>query len=285
MRKILSAVLVLIFVPAQLSFPASPASFSAAEKYFLEGKYNAVISESEELISSGSGRKDELYYLKGLSELKANKFNDARESFNYIISNYSWSKKVFDARLGLGDSYLLEGNNAKALSVYNDMADNYPSNKNIAIVYSRLSSCYASMGARDKADSYYAMVRTKAPLSFEAKLTPAVSSSTQIPAAYPTAQEPMLGRRARKTPSPDRGPGIYSVQVGSFKNKRNADRLAKKLASRGYESYVAIPVFSSDKFYRVKVGKFGSRDEASRTASRLESNGYRISICTDDTCE
>lgn len=272
MRKILLPVLMSIFVPAQLSFAASPASFSAAEKYFLEGKYNAVISESEELISSGSGRKDELYYLKGLGELKANKFNDARASFNYIISNYSWSKKVFDARLGLGDSYLLEGNNAKALSVYNDMADNYPSNKNIAIVYSRLSSCYASMGARDKADSYYAMVRTKAPLSFEAKLTPAVSSSAQIPAA-------------RRAPSPDRGPGIYSVQVGSFKNKRNADKLVKRLASRGYESYVAIPVFSSDKFYRVKVGKFGSRDEASRTASRLESKGYRISICTDDTCE
>jgi len=128
------------------------------------------------------------------------------------------------------------------------------------------------MGARDKADSYYAMVRTKAPLSFEAKLAPAVSSSAQIPAA-------------RKTPSPDRGTGTYSVQVGSFKNKRNADKLAKRLASRGYESYVAIPVFSSDKFYRVKVGKFGSRDEASRTASRLESKGYRTSICADDTCE
>ncbi|MCX5678020.1 MAG: SPOR domain-containing protein [Candidatus Omnitrophica bacterium] len=285
MRKVSLSVLVSVFITAQPLFAASSASFSVVEKYFLEGKYNSVISESEELINSGSGRKDELYYLKGLSELKANKFSDARASFNYIISHYSWSKKVFDARLGVGDSYFLEGNNTKALNVYNEIADNYPSDKNIAIVYSRLSSCYAKMGLRDKADSYHAMVRTKAPLSFEAKSAPAVSSPLQNITACPTAQEPMLGRRARKAPSPYSGPGIHSVQVGSFKNKRNADKLVKRLSARGYESYVTIPVFSSDKFYRVKVGKFASKDEASRMASKLESDGYRTSLCTDDTCD
>jgi len=272
MRKMLLAVSISIFILAQSSFAASPASFSVIEKYFLEGKYNAVISESEELISSGSGRKDELYYIKGLSELKANRFSDARTSFNHIISNYSWSKKAFDARLGLGDSYFLQGDNTGALNVYNDMAGRYPSDKNISIVYNRLSLCYARMGIRAKADSYYGMVKEKAPLSFEARSTPAISAPSQA----------STGRNAA---SSDAGTGKYSVQVGSFKNKRNADRLARKLAAHGHESYVEIPVFSRDKFYRVKVGKFSSKGDASKTASKLESEGYHIKVCIDSACE
>jgi len=272
MRKALFAVPILIFVLAQSSSAVSPASFSVIEKYFLEGKYNAVISETEELIGSGSGRKDELYYIKGLSELKANRFGAAKTSFNYIISNYSWSKKVFDARLGLGDSYFLEGDNTGALNVYNDIAGRYPSDKNISMVYSRLSLCYARTGARARADAYYNMVKEKAPLSFEARSAPAVAPSIQ-------------SSPARNAPSPIAGADRYSVQVGSFKNKRNADKLVKKLAARGYESYVEIPVFSGDKFYRVRVGKFSSKEATSKTASRLESEGYRVKVCTDSACE
>ena len=273
MRRVSLSVLILsVFVTAQSSFASPRVNFSAIEKDFLDGKYNTVVSESESLINSGSARRDELYYLKGLSELKTNRFGDARASFNYIISNYSWSKKVFDARVGLGDSYFLEGNNTRALNVYNEIVDSCPSDKNITVVYSRISSCYARMGLRDKADSYYARVRGKAPLSFEAKLPPEAASSPQ-------------NFTVRKAPSQGKGSGTFSVQVGSFKNKRNADKLVKKLSAGGYEGYVAIPVFSSDKFYRVKVGKFASRDEASRASAKLESGGYRTSVCTDDICE
>lgn len=274
MRKVSLSVLVSIFVLTQPLFAASRVNFSMVERDFLEGKYNSVIAGTEELINSGSGRKDELYYLKGLSELKANKFSDARASFDYIISHYSWSKKIFDARLGLGDSYFMEGNNTKALNIYNEIADNYSSDKNIAIVYSRISSCYARMGLRDKADSYYAMVKAKAPLSFEAR---------QSPAAVSAPAQNITVRKAR--PAPDKDQSGFSVQVGSFKNRRNADKLVKKLSVAGYEGYVIIPVFSSDKFYRVRVGKFASKDEASAMASKLESSGYRTSVCTDDTCE
>ncbi len=276
MRGTLLPAMVSIFIFAQLS-PAGAAesSYSVAEKYFLEGNYNSAISKSEELIDSGSGRKDELYYLKGLSELKVNEFSDARTSFNHIISNYPWSKKVFDARLGLGDSYLLEGDSRKAMGIYNTMIEMYPTDKNIAVVYSRLSASSAKMGARNKADSYYAMVRTKAPLSFEARSQPAVNPPPQIIPA---------GRPALSSVA-DAEKGRYSVQVGSFKNRRNADRLAGKLAARGYKSYVEIPVLSGDKFYRVKTGKFASKEEASGMAAKLESDGYRVKVCTDTACQ
>lgn len=269
MRGTLLTAVVSIFVVTQLSLAgASESGSSVVEKYFLEGNYNSAISKSAELIESGSGRKDELYYLKGLSQLKVNKFSDARASFNYIISNYSWSKKVFDARLGLGDSYLLEGDSAKAIVIYNDMIEKYPADKNIAIVYSRLSASYAKTGARNRADSYYAMAKAKAPLSFEAKSAPVVNPQAQIPAGHAAISS---GAGVEK--------GEYSVQVGSFKSKRNADKMAKRLAARGYESYVEISASAGDKYYRVKVGKLASKEESSKIASRLESDGYRIKIC------
>lgn len=272
MKRILLPVLAAYFIFAQSLYASSGPSFSVIEKLFLEGKYSVVISEADALIRSGSGKKDELCYLKGLSELKTNKLAAARTSFNRIISDYSWSKKVFDARLGIGDSYMLEGDNAKALGVYNDIIERYPSNDNIAVVYARLSSCYAGLGANDKAYSCYEMVRKKAPLSFEAKTAPVVKT-------YPK------DTALRSASQPKSGMGIYSVQVGSFKSKRNADRLARKLSARGYKSYVAIPVLSSDKFYRVRVGNLASKDEASKAASTLESDGYRVKICADDVCE
>lgn len=279
MKGTLLPALVSIIIFAQLSpVSGSESGYAAAEKYFLEGNYKSAISKSDELIDSGSGRKDELYYLKGLSELKVNKFSAARASFNHIISNYSWSKKVFDARLGLGDSYFLEGNSAKAAGIYDDMIERYPTDKNIAIVYSRLSAIYAGTGARNKADSYHAMVKSKAPHSFEAKSAPVANPKPQSQGPAPAGLAAIFsGSEAKKNG--------YSVQAGSFKSKRNADRLARKLAAHGYKSYVEISVSAGDKFYRVKVGKLVSKEEASRIASRLESDGYLAKICTDTACQ
>lgn len=270
MRKIFLVAIIVIFIITQASFAASRANLSRIERLFLEGKYDTVVSESDTLIDSGSGNKDELYYLKGLSELKTKRFSSARVSFNQIIVKYRWSKKAFDAHLGLGDSYLLEGDNAKSLDVYNEMVSRYPSDKNIAIVYSRLSSCYAGMGLREKADLYADMAKKKAPLSFEAKSTPVVNP-------VPKASISSVSFGA--------GTGGYSVQIGSFKNKKNADKLAQKLAACGYVSYVAVSVSPGDKFYRVKIGKVGSKNEASKLASRLRSEGYGAKICADAICE
>jgi DedD protein len=116
------------------------------------------------------------------------------------------------------------------------------------------------------------MVRKAAPLGFEAKSSPVVNTPPQ-------------NIVTNNAPVSKTGPFKYSVQAGSFKDKRNADKLAKKLAGQGYQSYVEMPASSRDKFYRVKVGSFVSKDEALKMASKLKTDGHRIKICTDDVCE
>lgn len=289
MRKTVILFLISMCILTQAAF-AYTAKLARVEKLFLEGNYEYVINESAAYIRSGAGQKDELYYLKGLSELKTSRFDDARSSFNTIIAKYPYSKKLFDAYLGFGDSHLLGGNPGNALGVYNMMAEKFPSDTNIAIVYSRMASCYTQMGLREKADYYTAMAKQCSPFGFEAKAGPVkvASSPGAVKVSAPPQQTVHISGSAVSFGGSEASgldTGRISIQVGSFKSKRNADNFVQKLSAAGYRSFVTIPVSSRDKFYRVKVGKFNSKDEASKVAGRLAGDGYNTTICTDDVCE
>jgi tetratricopeptide (TPR) repeat protein len=253
---------------------ATPAK---AERLFLEGKYDRVIREADLLIDSRASRRDEIYYLKGLSELKSNKFKDARESFDYIITKYSGSKRLSDAYVGIGDSYFLEGNMNAAISKYEEAIDKFPNDKNIAVIYYKIGSVYKQKGVTDKAAYYFDKVKASAPLSFEARML----GGSGRGGAVPVYSKPIPEITAKRVTS---GNSVYSVQVGSFKNSRNAERMVRELADSGYESYIEPPSVSGGKLYRVKAGKCGSKEEADSLAAKLRKAGYSIKICSDDVC-
>jgi len=296
---ILSAIILSISVGS--AFAATQrASYERLEGLFLEGRFDVVVFESKTLIDSGYGRREDMYYLKGLSELKLNRFADARESFGYITSKYPNSRKAFDVRLGTGDSYMLAGELNSAVGIYLRMLDDFRSDKNLPVVYSRLASCYNGLGVRDKADYYRNMANQASPLSFEAKGQIAVAPARTI---APSAQVAIAQTRAAASqvaiaPTPATASQTsedmdvilatdktISVQVGSFKNRRNAEKLARKLTSAGYEGRVEIPVAQHDKLYRVKVGRVSSRLEADALQARLKAAGYATKICDGEVCE
>ncbi len=65
--------------------------------------------------------------------------------------------------------------------------------------------------------------------------------------------------------------GRYTVNVASFRDKRNIDRLMKELEEKGYEVFVekaTIP--QKGVWYRVAVGRFPSRREAQAFARGLK---------------
>jgi len=259
---------------------AARASFAGAERAFLEGRYDSAIGEADMMLRSGSGRKDELYYLKGLCQLKTQRFEDARTSFDYIISKYSWSKRLFDAYMGRGDSYLLQGNAGSALGVFNGMQTRFQWDRNLVMVYQRLAACYGKLGLPDKARFYADKAKGLSPLSFEAGAVPRMSMKeavTKTPAGISPAPDTAAAKAARA--ARDEG---FSVQVGVFKNKRNADKLVRKLADAGYDARVEIPVSARDKLYRVKVGSPASKAEAGELSIRLARDGYKTKISTGE---
>jgi tetratricopeptide (TPR) repeat protein len=218
---------------------------SVVEKPFMEARYERAISEANRLIDERARQRDEIYYMKGTSELKLGKFNDARQSFDAIIKKYPRSNRVFDAYLGIGDSYFLDGNMEAAAKRYNEIKENFPSDKNIALVDSRLADCRKKSGDE---------------------------SLRQAPPQMP---------QEASAPAVQNAKGSISVQVGCFKSGRNAEALAAKLSSRGYQSYVEAPVGSGDRLYHVKVGRIKFKSEAELLAARLNRDGYNTKICDE----
>lgn len=275
----------LLMVSTTVCAAAPRISYDRLEQFFMQGQFAAAVSEADALLKAGYGRKEDLYYLKGLSELKLSKFADARASFGWITAKYPRSEKAFDAYLGIGDSYMLAGQLNDAVGIYVGMLDNFRSDKNLPIVHSRLASCYKSLGVRDKSEYYAAMARQAAPLGFEAKpaaaAAPARSAVTKPPAPVSSIQP----REQAEADVIMATGASFSVQIGSFKNRRNAENLARRFASAGFESRIEIPVTQGNKFYRVKVGRVSTRAEAEALAARLRASGCNTKICDGETCE
>jgi len=71
---------------------------------------------------------------------------------------------------------------------------------------------------------------------------------------------------------PDSG---WAVQLGSFGDRQNAERLATTVSQNGFTAYL-MPLKQPDKtLYRVRVGPRDSREKASELADRLAKNGYK----------
>jgi DedD protein len=65
----------------------------------------------------------------------------------------------------------------------------------------------------------------------------------------------------------------YTVQVGAFKQRDEAEAVRARLAAAGHDAFIADLDGAATTWYRVRVGAYGSRDEALRAAERLTANG------------
>ena len=71
------------------------------------------------------------------------------------------------------------------------------------------------------------------------------------------------------TPAEPAGNG-FVVQVAAVNDRREADAIAKRLAAKGYPTFVTTPPKGIPKMFRVRIGKYPTRREAETIAARLE---------------
>jgi N-acetylmuramoyl-L-alanine amidase len=81
----------------------------------------------------------------------------------------------------------------------------------------------------------------------------------------------------KSNPSPPNSSGLYKVQVGAFKEKKNADDLGAKLRRDGYTPYV----YQENGLYKVQVGAFEKKQNADSLVSKLRNDGYETFIHLD----
>ena len=68
--------------------------------------------------------------------------------------------------------------------------------------------------------------------------------------------------------------GGWVVQLGSFRDRDNADRQAARVTTYGFEPEVTLFAAGGQSMFRVRVGPYDSRGSADETASTLAANGF-----------
>lgn len=71
---------------------------------------------------------------------------------------------------------------------------------------------------------------------------------------------------------------LYRVQVGAFKNEKNARTFFESVKAQGYEAFIIYP--TDDDIFRVQLGAFSSRDNAESYIKKVMEDGLEAFIVT-----
>jgi DedD protein len=69
--------------------------------------------------------------------------------------------------------------------------------------------------------------------------------------------------------------GMFAVQLGSFSNKQNAEKLAADLRKQGFAAFLSQLNTGSGELHRVRIGPQKDRQAAEAMAARLKAAGHK----------
>ena len=72
--------------------------------------------------------------------------------------------------------------------------------------------------------------------------------------------------------------GMWAVQLGSFGNKENAERLAAELRKQGFAAFLSNVTTAGGELHRVRVGPQKDRESAEQMAARLRKAGHDVKV-------
>ena len=87
------------------------------------------------------------------------------------------------------------------------------------------------------------------------------------------AEKSAKGHSAAANTAGSAEPGGWAVQLGVFKSRDNAERLALEVRVKGFKVAVSSVTSSSGKRYRVRVGPAPDRSGAQELQGRLKAAG------------
>jgi len=225
----------------------------------LEGDYQSAISEGEKIMADTqySPDLDELYYLLGISYLKQGNYLRASDIFEIIIKEFKNSRFKQEAEIGLGDSYFLMGEYAKAEGFYKDfLGSGYAGSFKPQALY-KTALCAVKLGKTDEAKEYLEKLNREYPSNIDTAVDKDLSGT---------------GGRL-----------YYAVQVGAFSNPENAGGLLGELTRRGYPAYIEETGSTGGGIsYRVRVGRAALRQEAETVEQALSLDGYPAKIVSSE---
>ncbi|MCH7822167.1 MAG: SPOR domain-containing protein [Proteobacteria bacterium] len=80
---------------------------------------------------------------------------------------------------------------------------------------------------------------------------------------------------ASAAPASGSSTGMWAVQLGSFSNQKNAERLAADLRKQGFAAFLSQLSTTSGPLHRVRIGPQKDRQSAEAMAERLQKAGHK----------
>lgn len=114
---------------------------------------------------------------------------------------------------------------------------------------------------------------------------PVVAREEPKPEAVVTRPTPLPV--AEKTPAPETAQatapeasttGMWAVQLGSFGNQENAERLAAELRKQGHAAFLSQVATADGQLHRVRVGPQADRAAADAVAEKLRKEGHDVKV-------
>ena len=107
---------------------------------------------------------------------------------------------------------------------------------------------------------------------------PAPAAGSNPPTATATvakADSAPAAKTAATGSATESATGMWAVQLGSFSNEANAERLAADLRKNGYAAFLSQHKASSGSLHRVRVGPQKDRESAEAVARKLGGDGHK----------
>jgi cell division protein FtsN len=168
------------------------------------------------------------------------------------------------------------------------MADRVPESTEKLTFYQTLTEPLGATGAPRSDPSKAVTIKVSAP---EPKVAapaappapPSAPAAAAAPSPPPAASAPPAlppASRGAAAPTPV-APNGWTVQVGAFKNRHQADETRQHLASAGLDAYVAsVSAQDGQARFRVRIGTYRTREEAAAVAQRLRAQKSLTAFAT-----
>jgi tetratricopeptide (TPR) repeat protein len=285
MRQLLAALLLSLapiapLVAQQADSTVTDTTFLAAQRLVVEGRGDegrAIIARELAAAPEGSPRYVEaLYWRAALASTAA----DAERDYKRIIIEFPASRRSESALVGLAQLELARGDRAQAMQHLERVVREHPSGPSRARASFWMARVHFDEGNFPRACARLDDSRRHTPaeavemrnqLEYYAQRCEGVDTTVVVRAtpAESTRAMPARPGAVATQPSPRSAPratAAYTVQVGAFASRGDADGRQRQLRAQGHGARVV----KVGALWRVRIGRYASRAAAADAARSLK---------------
>lgn len=256
----------------------SDTTFLAAQRLVVEGRGpegRAIIARELAAAPEGSPRYVEaLYWRAALAATAA----DAERDYKRIIIEFPVSRRSESALIGLAQLELARGDRAQAMQHLERVVREHPSGPSRARASFWMARVHFDEGNFPRACARLEDSRRHTPgeavemrnqLEYYAQRCEGVDTTVVVraaPAESTRAMPVRPGAVATQPSVPARGARVYTVQIGAFASRADADAKHRQLRAQGHSTRVV----KVGALWRVRIGRYASREAAADSARALK---------------